>query len=177
MTGQQIFTNQQIDLSSIPTAAYIDFLPLEKSYRTILVIGSLVFTGIIAIGLVIVFWQTDVPGWIAISALSFWLLLGVLQLVFIFKGFKCKGYALRERDMTYKKGWLYKKQVTVPFKRIQHVDIKQGVFERAYGLAKLNVYTAGGNTSDLSIPGLILEDAKQYKSYILGVLEADDEEE
>jgi len=174
---QHVFTNEQVNLSAIPQAEYIEFQPLEKPYRTIQVIGSLIFTSIILIGLAIVFWQTDVPLWISALAMGVWVLLGITQLVFIFKGFKYKGFAIRERDLTYKRGWLYKKQVTVPFKRIQHVDIKQGVIERAYKLAKLNVYTAGGNASDLSVPGLRMEDAKQFKSYILGVLEADDEEE
>ena len=174
---QEIFTNEQIDLAQIPSADQIQYQGLERPYRTIQVIASLISTAIITIALVIVFWQTEVPMWIAAISLGGWLLLGVVQLVFIYKGFKYKGFALRTRDLTYKKGWLFKKQVTVPFKRIQHVDIKQGVIERAYGLSKLNVYTAGGNASDLSIPGIKLEDAKQYKSFILGILEADDEEE
>ena len=150
---------------------------MEKPYRTIQIIGSLIFTSIVLIGLLILFWQVVTPMWVDVLVIGFWTLLGITQLVFIFKGFKYKGFAIRERDLTFKKGWLFKKQVTVPFKRIQHVDIKQGVIERAYGLARLNVYTAGGNASDLSVPGLLINDARQFKSYILGVLEADDEEE
>ena len=174
---QHVFTNHQVDLAAIPTAEHIAYQPLEKPYRKIQVIGSLIFYAIIFIGMGIVFWQTEVPLWVALLVMGVWILLFVVQLVFIYKGFKYKGFAIRERDLTYKRGWLFKKQVTVPFKRIQHVDIKQGVIERMYGLAKLNVYTAGGNASDLSVPGLLLNDAKQYKSFILGVLEADDEEE
>ena len=177
MTEQMIFENEQVDLSQLPSADNIEYQGIEKGYRTIQTIVSLIFTGVIITGLSIIFWFSPAPTWIAAIVLSCWILIGVLQLVFIFKGFKYRGFAIRARDLTYKKGWIFKKRVTVPFKRIQHVDIKQGPIDRKFGLAKLNVYTAGGNASDLAIPGIKIEDAHQYKSFILGVLEADDEEE
>jgi hypothetical protein len=91
----------------------------------------------------------------------------ILQLISIYKGFVFKGYALRMHDILYKSGWLYKKQIAIPFNRIQHVDIRQGLFERAFGLSKLNVYTAGGQGSDITIPGLLDDDARKLKEYIL----------
>ena len=104
---QKIFTNEQVDLNLLPSADKIVYQGLEKPYRTIQVIASLISTGIIVLGLIIVFWQTETPMWIAAIALSGWLLIGVVQLVFIFKGFKYKGFAIRARDLTYKKGWLF----------------------------------------------------------------------
>jgi uncharacterized protein len=174
--GQKIFTNHQVDLSALPSVEDLHFNGLEERYRRLQYIASIIGTAVIFIALVIVFWINEVEMWISVLSIGFWVFIGLLQLVFITEGFKHKGYALRARDLVYKKGWLYKKQVTVPFSRIQHVDIKQGVLERSFGLSKLNLYTAGGQSSDLTIPGLNIEDAKRYKSFILGVMESDEEE-
>ena len=112
--------------------------------------------------------------WIAASV--GWLCLGAIQYVVIIRAHRFKGFALRRYDLTYRKGWLYKKEVTVPYRRIQHVDVKQGFIERQFQLAKLNLYTAGGNSSDLTVPGLRIEDAQQFKAYIIGVMRGDEEE-
>ncbi|MDX1479761.1 MAG: PH domain-containing protein, partial [Saprospiraceae bacterium] len=71
---------------------------------------------------------------------------------------------------------LYKRQTTIPFTRIQHVDVRQGVLERSYDLGKLNIYTAGGQGSDLSIPGLRFDEAQRLKAFILGKVTEDEEE-
>jgi len=173
---QKIFTNHQVDLSTLPSADELYFTALEKSYKRLLHITSVIVTTIVLIGLVILFWQADVPTWITVLSCGIWVFIGLLRLVYITKAFVHKGYAVRTHDLVYKTGWLYKKQVTVPFNRIQHVDIKQGVLERKFKLSKLNLYTAGGASSDLTIPGISLEDAKRYKSFILGVMATDEEE-
>jgi membrane protein YdbS with pleckstrin-like domain len=72
---------------------------------------------------------------------------------------------------------LYKQQIAVPFNRIQHVDIRQGILERAFGLSKLNVYTAGGQSSDITIPGLRDDQAQRLKEYILRETTTQDEQE
>ena len=90
--------------------------------------------------------------------------------------FPYKGYAIRQRDIIYKKGWLWKSVTTVPFNRVQHCDIKQGLIERQFNLSSLNVYTAGGQNSDLTIPGLEFEMAEKYKAFILKTISSDEEE-
>ena len=43
---------------------------------------------------------------------------------------------------------------TVPFNRVQHAAVNTGPLDRYFGLARLEVYTAGGQTADLSLEGL-----------------------
>lgn len=81
-------------------------------------------------------------------------------------GYRKRSYALRDKDLTYKKGWLFYSTTTVPFNRIQHTEASQGPLERRFDLSKLNIYTAGGSTSDLSIPGLKEEEAQQLRDFI-----------
>ncbi|MCA1762922.1 MAG: PH domain-containing protein [Cryomorphaceae bacterium] len=81
-------------------------------------------------------------------------------------GFSRRGYALRERDLTYRKGWLFYSTTTLPFNRIQHTEVSQGPVEKKFELCTLKIFTAGGSTSDLSIPGLEEEEAQQLRDYI-----------
>jgi len=81
-------------------------------------------------------------------------------------GYRKRSYALRERDLTYKKGWIFSSMITIPFNRIQHTEISRGPIERKYELSTLKIYTAGGSTSDLSIPGLETEEAEQLKEFV-----------
>jgi uncharacterized membrane protein YdbT with pleckstrin-like domain len=47
------------------------------------------------------------------------------------------------------------------------VALHEGVFSRMYQLTELQVYTAGGSSSDLHIPGLPKEEAERIKSFLL----------
>ncbi|HEY3385534.1 MAG TPA: PH domain-containing protein, partial [Saprospiraceae bacterium] len=76
-----------------------------------------------------------------------------------------------EKDITYKSGWLWKSMVTVPFNRVQHCDLRQGLLDRRFGLSKLTIYTAGGQSTDLMIPGLLPETAEKLKTFILASTE------
>ena len=95
--------------------------------------------------------------WLLWAGFSFWLTK---------KGFEIKGFALREKDITYRSGYIFRSVTTIPFNRVQHCEITEGPIERQFGLKKLEVFTAGGQSSDLSIPGLKGEQAQQLKEYI-----------
>ena len=86
-------------------------------------------------------------------------------------------YALRERDIVYKSGWLWKQMTTAPFNRVQHVSIDQGPIERQFNLSKLKIFTAGGGASDLTIPGLDPTTANDLKEFIVKKTLASDEEQ
>ena len=82
-------------------------------------------------------------------------------------GFRHKAYALREHDVLYKRGLIFRKTIALPFNRVQHSEINQGPIERNFNLAALEIFTAGGSQSDLTIPGLLNEDAQSIKAFIM----------
>lgn len=176
MNDQQIFRNDEVDLSALPSTEEVTVHPLQSSYLTMQVITNGLATLFFLVLTVIALPVIGLPVWALIAGLGFWILVGAVQMVFIIKGFPYKGYALRSRDIFYRKGWLYKQQVTVPFSRIQHVDIKEGVLERMFEISRLNIYTAGGQSSDLTIPGLTLDESQRIRSFILGIMTSDEEE-
>lgn len=80
--------------------------------------------------------------------------------------FPRKGYLLREKDISFQKGLIIYKVTSVPFNRIQHVEVNQGILAKFFKLSSIKLFTAGGNASDLSIPGLPTEVALNMKTFL-----------
>jgi len=175
--AQLIFENGQVDLSSLPSAEHLDWSPLETSYKRLLLLSTAFGSAVLIAAVSFVLPFAQLPPWIPLGAVGLILLIGAVQVLAVLKGFPYKGYAVRMHDLLYRTGWLYKKQIAIPFTRVQHVDIRQGLFERFFGLYRLNIYTAGGESSDLTIPGLPEHKAQRLKEYILRETIARDEEE
>jgi len=81
-------------------------------------------------------------------------------------GFPKKGYLVREKDVSFQRGLITYKLTTVPFNRIQHVEVNQGILAKLFKLSSVKIYTAGGSSSDLSIPGLLVSDAQKLKAFL-----------
>ena len=177
------FSNTQIDISTIPSSGTIDYKGLQKDYLTASMIRSFCIWAVIVL---------VVAGTIQMNKddLEFSQELGpylkyiygvlatlaLLSIASTYFGFFKKGYAVREKDISYKQGLFWKSKTLIPFNRIQHSEVKQGPFERMFSLASLRVFTAGGSASDLSIKGLKLEEANHLKQFIIKKT-SDDEEE
>lgn len=84
-----------------------------------------------------------------------------------FNSFKYKGYALRQHDIIFKSGIFFRSTTIISFNRVQHIEINQGPLDRYFNIAGLTLYTAGGSSSDLTIPGLSMEDANRIKEWIM----------
>src|SRR3989344_3819696 len=54
-------------------------------------------------------------------------------------------YELREDGFRKEYGIIWKKYVTIPYDRIQNVDIYRGILDRMLGLSDLNIQTAGAS--------------------------------
>lgn len=165
------FSNNSVDLDLLPKYEEVSFLPIHSKYWNVMVINLLIFSIIVllatAIAFVMVYKSTDV-------GVNFYI--AVLACVLVFVGmlfwfnriaFKKKGYAIREKDLLYRSGILATTTTIIPFNRIQHIAVHEGVFSRMYGLASIEVYTAGGNSSDLNISGIEKQKAYAIKELLM----------
>lgn len=172
------FSNQQVEEWELPSVLDIKYRSVEQKYRTVSIIATLIFTFIIlVIPFVINMASSDT--WFydrIIYILLGWLLVTSFFILLAYKGYEHKGYALRERDIIFKEGWIWRSVTVVPFNRIQHTEIDQGPIERLFGLSKLKIFTAGGASSDLKIPGLLPNTANKLKDYIQQKVSTDEEE-
>ncbi|MEJ6807705.1 MAG: PH domain-containing protein [Saprospiraceae bacterium] len=172
------FSNQQIVESELPSVLDIKYRSIQKKYRTVSIISATIFALIILAILLTInilsgdTWFYDYIIYIMVG----WLLLYCFLILLSFKGFEHKGYAMRERDIIFKKGWIWRSSTIVPFNRVQHTEIEQGPIERLFRLSVLKIFTAGGSSSDLKIPGLLPETANRLKDYIQNKVGRDEEE-
>lgn len=164
---EELFTNVQLDLQKLPQAEQLEMIPLEPAYKTVRYISGC----IVAIIMLLVSWAVilfEPRSWpYGFYAGGFISLLALWIIFYYGISFRYMGYAVREKDITFKSGWLWRSVTTVPFNRVQHCDLKQGMLDRRFGLSKLTIYTAGGQSTDLMIPGLLPETAEKLKTYIL----------
>lgn len=163
----ELFSNSQLDLSRLPRAESLAIIRLEPTYKMVRYISSSL-TGmlIIFLSFVFVIFEPEIrhitlPVFVGIILLMVW------NIVYHGISFSYMGYAIREKDITYQSGWFWKSMTTVPFNRVQHCDIRQGLLDRQFGLARLTIYTAGGQHTEVLIPGLSPDTAEKLKTFIL----------
>ncbi|CAL4858636.1 PH domain-containing protein [Microbacterium sp. MM2322] len=80
------------------------------------------------------------------------------------------GYQLREDDLVFRRGILWQRMVSVPYGRLQLVDITHGPLDRMLGIAQLKLVTAAASTG-ITIPGLPQRDAEQLRDTLIEVAE------
>ena len=177
MNETPLFQNDVIAPESLPQIADIGFQKVEKSYLKVSVIASILLGAVLmTVGLGIVIFVDDAPSLVKMILPVFFLFIFIMTLLSSIKGYKYMGYAIRQRDIVFRKGWLWKSTTMIPFKRVQHCEVNQNPLERLFGLSRLKVFTAGGASSDLSIAGLTPHKAEQLKLFITTQTAYDEEE-
>ena len=110
--------------------------------------------------------------WIIIPAL--------LVFFFVWAKLTYRFYRYELTDAGFRKelGVIYKKYVTIPYDRIQNVDIYRGILARILGLSDLNIQTAGASAvvgrygavgigAEGRLPGLSREVAEQLRDELI----------
>lgn len=104
-----------------------------------------------------------------IAPLSVLVVMG-LVVAFIPRRVRAIGYQLREDDLLFRRGLLFQRFVSVPYGRMQLVDITRGPLSRALGLSDLRFVTAA-SSSGVVIPGLLVADAEELRDHLVAVAE------
>jgi uncharacterized protein len=77
------------------------------------------------------------------------------------------GWSCDARGFQVRKGIWWRKITSVPRSRVQHTDVHQGPMQRAYGLAKLSIHTAGTQNATIEVEGLCYEVAMQLRDALI----------
>ena len=172
------FTNKEVEFSSLPKFEEVSLKPIQSKYFNVILLNIGIVFSLFGIGLIGLFIYDN-----TILANRVWLFTGIgycvtLILVMFYSrlSFNLRGFAFREHDAIYKSGVIAQTTTVVPFKRVQHVALHQGLFSRYFGLASLELFTAGGSSTDLEIKGLKLEEAQQFKNWIVQKIDNFEEE-
>lgn len=162
------FTNNPIEIDQLPKFEEVQLKELHPKYVNVLLFNFLLLFIFIIGGFSTLFYFKKEA-----FSNSIWILIlvGILVflaglIVFTKLSFNKKGYAFREHDTIYKSGLISETTTIIPFNRVQHVALHQGFISRKLGLASIELFTAGGSSSDLEIPGLLLADAQIIKNLV-----------
>ncbi|WP_092551816.1 PH domain-containing protein [Herbiconiux ginsengi] len=128
------------------------------------IISALVLCAIAVVFIVVGTWF----GWWALGVA---IVIGMITLVLAPRRVRSIGYQLRSDDLVFKRGIMFHRVVSVPYGRMQLIDINRGPVARALGLAELKFVTAAASTG-VSIPGLVDEEANALRDHLVGLAES-----
>lgn len=157
------FINEQLEMEDLPRLEDLQYSPLHKDYLGVRLLGWGILFLVLGIIAAIVYFSTPIELW---QISTIWGVLAIFSLILEILGFRKKGFAIRERDITYRSGIIFHRITTVPLTRVQHSEVIQGPLARMFDLASVRIYTAGGSNSDLSIPGIKEKEANRIREFL-----------
>ncbi|WP_269222910.1 PH domain-containing protein [Flavobacterium sp. IMCC34518] len=165
------FTNETIDTTQLPKFEDVSLSVLHPDYWKVTLINLAVFFLIIGTGVgFVLFFNIELLAFLLEISIGF----GVLVLLVLFFSrisFKKKGFAFRTHDVLFRHGIIATNTLVIPYNRVQHVALHEGLISRFFGLAKIQIFTAGGSSSDIEIPGIAKEQAENIKQLLMGKIQ------
>jgi membrane protein YdbS with pleckstrin-like domain len=162
-----MFENLEVTVDDLPHADTVDWQPLDPNLKKLQQLqGALLVLGA-AIPLAFISVVAGIPLVPALAVWSAWMAAMAAVLVWPAIALPKRGYVVRDKDMLFKKGVIWRSVTAVPFNRIQHVETSSTPLDRKFGVATLQLFTAGGSGGDLKIDGLAAATAEQLRVFIL----------
>ena len=137
--------------------------------------GFFILFGLLTPILVISVRELDLAGSNKLSLT--WMFIGFVLLYFLFillswiynkYSYRFYRYSVEESFLKIEKGIIWKTFKTLPFKKIQNIDISRGVLDRILGLSNLCIQTAGNVSYQRQVyegllPGLSVQTAQELQ--------------
>jgi hypothetical protein len=163
----EAFSNRQVADSELPDFRKVRMTPVAPGYLTWALVSQTLFWLVMVLAALIVQWLPFAADrslwWLPLPPLS----LAVMGAIYAVFDARHRAWALREHDLVYRYGVIWRKTVIVPFARIQHVEAISGPLERKLDLMRVKCFTAGGMSADLTVKGLDRSSARRVRQYLL----------
>ncbi len=156
------FFNEPLDVSGLPELHHHEFDRLDPSFLRIRWMADGIFAAIVLVAAVAL--SFFVPRWIPLAIGAGILALTALAAWMQWLEVNHLGYLVREKDFSFRSGVISRNVTTVPFARVQHVSIDRGPLARFFGLATLQLRTAGDG---MAVPGMNHETATRLKTLVV----------
>ncbi|HLP64814.1 PH domain-containing protein [Flavobacterium sp.] len=165
------FTNETIDTKQLPRFEEVQLSALHPKYWIVSLMNTTIVFFVLGIVLGFVWYNAEEFSHVGIYFLLAYLLILAIAFLLTRIGFKKKGFAFREHDVIYRSGIIATNTMVIPYNRVQHVALHEGLISRYFGLAKVEIFTAGGSSSDVEIPGIAKEEAENIKQLLMGKIQ------
>ncbi|MGO4301257.1 PH domain-containing protein [Leifsonia sp. RAF41] len=136
----------------------------------VVVIASTVITGLVLSAASVFLWLVGgwTFGWVVLAAV---VVVSVFALVIAPRRARSIGYRLRDDDLLFRRGIMFQRFVSVPYGRMQLIDINRGPVSRMLGLADLKFVTAAASTG-VMVPGLPEPEAAELRDRLVELAES-----
>jgi membrane protein YdbS with pleckstrin-like domain len=136
----------------------------------LVVIASTVITGLVLSAASLFLWLVGgwTFGWLLLAAV---VVITVVALVIAPRRARSIGYRLRDDDLLFRRGIMFQRFVSVPYGRMQLIDINRGPVSRTLGLADLKFVTAAASTG-VMVPGLPEAEAADLRDRLVELAES-----
>ena len=157
------FENNILKIDSLPRFEEVELISFAKAYLYKRIISTTISLVVVAVAIGLAYYIADEFRRYAPFVAGIFIVIFLWSYYGSYQWYKKSGYAVRERDIIFKRGFLFERTTIVPFNRVQHVSTNRGVLDKMLNLSALNVFTAGGSGSDVALPGLDPETANALK--------------
>lgn len=165
------FTNETIDTTQLPKFEEVPMAALHPDYWKVTAITLGIVFAVLGIALALAVGFVGELRAYGIRLGTVWLILTLLSFVFSFIAFRKKAFAFRNHDVLFRHGIIATTTIVIPYNRIQHVALHEGFVSRLFGLATIGIFTAGGSSSDIEIPGIEKQQAENIKQLLMGKIQ------
>lgn len=167
------FSNEPLSVEQLPRLRDAAFVSVDPRYMWGRLAGLVISAAIaVTVGALVV-WQSDSATVPVIIAGGVVLLIVAVAVISVLESRRV-AYQVREHDLSLRRGVIRHVVETIPYSRVQHVNVGRGLIERWLGLATLEISSAG---PDISVPGLAVADADRIKQVVAQRAGVDDETE
>lgn len=95
------------------------------------------------------------------------IVVNIVLFVWSWLNVKMYSYGIKDNELVIQFGVLNKKNINIPFARIQNVNVFESLWARILGLAELQIQTAGSSNIEGRIPGIDKKDAEEIRKGLL----------
>ena len=162
-----MFENPEIALDELPDTDGLHWERLHPLYARAMRVASAIILTIIAVVITALNFVPNFPLALVVVFYSLLAIAAAVAMVWPGVSVQRRGYVLRDKDILFRKGVIWRSITAIPFNRIQHVETSSTPIDRKFGLATLQLFTAGGSGGDLKIDGLGTDDAERLRVFIL----------
>ena len=162
-----MFENPEISLDELPGTEELDWQALDDRFVRRLLVERLIVVLVVGVASVLPDFLLGDKLSLPIPLWMFAIVFAIPFLAWPFIAVPKRGYAIRDKDIVFRFGVIFRSVTAVPFNRIQHVETSSGPLDRKFDIAALQIFTAGGSGGDLKIDGLSADIAERLRVYIL----------
>ena len=136
----------------------------------LVVIASTVISGLVLSAGSLFLWLVGgwTLGWLLLTVV---VVITIVALIIAPRRARSIGYRLRDDDLLFRRGIMFQRFVSVPYGRMQLIDINRGPVSRMLGLADLKFVTAAASTG-VMVPGLPEPDAAELRDRLVELAES-----